>query len=302
MPSSRTFPLPRPVDVRVSLSPLRAGLGRHDPTIRLTDDQVLRAAWTPEGASTLHVRVTGGQAVCEAWGDGSEWALEHAPGLLGAQDDLAGFAPEAHPAVARCHHRLPGLRMIRSGQVDDVLVPTILGQKVTGLEARRTWQRLVGWWGRPAPGPGDLRLPPTPELLAGRAYDAFHRAGVERTRAVVVIEACRRIDRLQEAASMERHEAQRRLTAVRGIGPWTAAIVQRVALGDADAVEVGDYHLPNAVAWNLAGEARGTDERMLELLAPFAPHRGRALRLLELAGAHAPRRGARMPVGPIHHL
>lgn len=300
MSTTRIFPLPLPLDVRRSLAPLQ--MGPWDPTIRLTPDQVLRAAWTPVGPATLHARVCDGEAVCEAWGDGADWALEHAPALLGVHDDLTGFEPDRHPAVARHAHRLPGLRMIRSGQVADLLVPTILGQKVTGLEACRAHIFLVRRYGEPAPGPGDLRVPPHPATLAGLPYDAFHRAGVERTRAVTIIEACRRIDRLQEAASMPREQARARLTAVRGIGPWTAAIVERVAFGDADAVEVGDFHLPNLVAWNLAGEDRGDDDRMLELLAPFAPHRGRAMRLVEVGGQHAPQRGARMAVGPIHRL
>lgn len=101
---------------------------------------------------------------------------------------------------------------------------------------------------------------------------------------------------------MPREQARRRLTAVRGLGPWTAGIIERVAFGDADAVEVGDYHLPNVIAWNLAGEDRADDMRMLELLAPFAPHRGRTLRIIELAGRQAPRYGARMSVGTIHRL
>jgi len=71
-----------------------------------------------------------------------------------------------------------------------------------------------------------------------------------------------------------------------------------VALGDADAVSVGDYHLPNVASWHLAGEPRGTDERMLELLEPFRPHRGRVLRLLQVGAGGAPRRGPRMaPAG-----
>ncbi len=59
-------------------------------------------------------------------------------------------------------------------------------------------------------------------------------------------------------------------------------------------MSVGDFHLGHAVCRALAGEARGTDERMLELLAPFAGHRARAIRLIEAAGIHAPRRGPRM--------
>src|SRR5205085_797850 len=69
-------------------------------------------------------------------------------------------------------------------------------------------------------------------------------------------------------------EATRRLTTLRGIGPWTAAEVVRVAYGDPDAVSVGDYHIPNTVAWALAGEPRGDDARMLELLEPFRQARG----------------------------
>ena len=67
-----------------------------------------------------------------------------------------------------------------------------------------------------------------------------------------------------------------------------------LVLGDADAVSVGDYHLPHTVSWALAGEARGSDERMLELLEPYRGHRGRVIRLLEAAGIAAPRRGPRL--------
>jgi 3-methyladenine DNA glycosylase/8-oxoguanine DNA glycosylase len=66
-----------------------------------------------------------------------------------------------------------------------------------------------------------------------------------------------------------------------------------VALGDADAVSVGDYHLPHMVGWALAGEARSSDARMLELLEPYRGHRGRVIRLLVMAGIGAPRYGPR---------
>ena len=66
------------------------------------------------------------------------------------------------------------------------------------------------------------------------------------------------------------------------------------ALGDDDAVSVGDYHIPNLVAWTLAGEPRGDDARMLELLEPYRGRRALVVRLLELSGAGAPRRGPRL--------
>ena len=96
-------------------------------------------------------------------------------------------------------------------------------------------------------------------------------------------------------------DARARLTALPGVGEWSAAEVAIRALGDADAVSIGDYHLPNLVSWLLAGEARGTDQRMLELLEPYRGHRGRVLRLLEVAGRPAPRFGPRMPLRHFGH-
>ena len=76
----------------------------------------------------------------------------------------------------------------------------------------------------------------------------------------------------------------------------------RAAFGDPDAISVGDYHLPNVVCWALAGEPRGDDARMLELLEPFRGQRARAARLVETSGIGAPRYGPRMTPGNIGRL
>ena len=85
------------------------------------------------------------------------------------------------------------------------------------------------------------------------------------------------------------------LRALPGIGAWTSAEVRQRACGDADAVSVGDYHLPGVVGWALAGQ-KVDDAGMLALLAPYAGHRHRAARLIELTGLGPPRRGPRNPV------
>ena len=148
---------------------------------------------------------------------------------------------------------------------------------------------MVRALGEPAPGPlPGLWAPPSPERIAATPYEVFHRFGVERRRADVMRRLAVVARRLEETASLGLEQAYRRFTAIPGVGPWTAARIAMLALGDCDAVFVGDLHLPHLVSSALAGERRGSDGRMLELLEPYRGHRARVVRLL-LAGAQSVR-------------
>ena len=286
----------RPVDLSLTLGPLCRG--RSDPTMRIGADGVWRATRTPEGPATLHLRSDGSRITAEAWGPGASWMLEAAPGLVGAGDDEDGFEPR-HAVLAQLHRRLRGLRIGRSNAVAEALVPTVLEQKVQGIQARRSYHRLVRILGERAPGPAPLLLPPAPARLADLPYHDFHRINVERRRAQTVRLVARHARRLDETTSMTPEAATVRLRALPGVGAWTAAEVALLALGDADAVSTGDYHLPHHVAWALAGEARADDTRMLELLEPYKGHRGRVIRLVVAGHPGPPRFGPRLPLKTI---
>lgn len=182
----------------------------------------------------------------------------------------------------------------------EAMVPAILEQKVTGLEARRSWRELVVALGDPAPGPAAARLglvvPPDAAALAAAPSWSLHPFGIQRRRAETIKAACLRAGRLEEACTMAPADARRRFTAIAGVGPWTAAEVALAALGDPDAVSVGDFHLPHQVAWALAGRARGDDQLMLELLEPYRGQRGRVIRLVTAFKGPAPRFGPRTPI------
>ncbi len=283
-----------PVDLGRTLWPLRHGRG--DPRIAVERSGAWwRATRTPLGPAATRVERLDGQIRVTAWGPGAAWAVETAPEVLGCRDSLDGFDPP--PGLIRDLHRHhPGLRITRSRAVFESLLPTILEQKVISSTARAAYRGIVRAWGEAAPGPYPLLLPPDPRVIARTPYFEFHRFGVEMKRANIARGAASRARRVEETLSMIPAEARRTLQAIPGVGPWTSAKVAMVAHGDADAVPVGDYHIPHTVAWALAGEARGTDARMLELLEPYRGHRGRVIRLLVGAGIGAPRFGPKMPI------
>lgn len=259
--------------------------------MRIDGGGVWRATRTPDGPATVHLSCAGGELTARAWGAGAAAALDVSPALVGALDDDRGFAPH-HPVLRELHNRLAGLRIPRSGAVVEALVPTVVEQRVTTVEAKRSYRDLVVALGERAPGPAGragLLLPPSPGRLAATPSYALHRFGLERKRADTIRRACSVAPRLEEAASMSPADARRRLCVLPGLGPWTAAQVALVALGDADAVSVGDYNFPHMVAWALVGERRGDDARMLELLEPYRGHRGRVIRLIVAAGLGPPR-------------
>ena len=298
MPTRRITPA-APVDPRRVIPTL--GIGRGDPSI-VIDEGAWIAINTSNGPATLRYSVTGSDLEVEAWGDGAEVALELAPGLVGANDDPAAFRPD-HPLIRRLVKEHPDVRITHSRLVTPALIRAVFGQKVTGKEAKRSYRRMTRALGEPAPGPHpDLLLPAAAERIATMSYEDFHPWGVERKRADTVIEVARRSKRLQEAVDMDLADAYIRINAVRGVGPWSAGLVGMQALGDTDAVIVGDYHMPNSVSWALAGEPRSDDGRMLELLEPFRPHRGRVTRLLKAGGVKAPKYGPRAPLRSIEKM
>lgn len=288
-----------PLDLSCTLRSIRRGAS--DPTMRVSGGEVFRATRTPGGPAAAHFRRVGDQIEVEAWGPGGDWILERAPRLVGIDDLPEHFQPR-HPVLRDLHLRHPGLRFGATGAVVEAALASVLEQKVTGGEAWRAYRQLVQRYSEPAPGPHNLMLPPDPGVLAALGYYDFHPFGVEKRRADTLLRVCAMASKLNALGSRPADEVGAVLRRIPGIGPWTVAEVGRVALGDIDAVSVGDIHLPHLVSWNLAGEPRGGDARMLELLEPYRGQRARALRLLELSGNWAPRRGPRYNPIPIAKL
>jgi 3-methyladenine DNA glycosylase/8-oxoguanine DNA glycosylase len=293
--ASRTWQAGRPVDLAATLGPLSRGPG--DPTTRVDPSGLWWVTRTEDGPATLRLVVAGSgyDVAATAWGPGAARVLDGLPVLLGADDDPSGFTPQ-HPVVREAWRRHPGWRVPRTGRVLESLVPAVLEQKVTGREAWRAWRTLVRAYGEPAPGPVGmpvgLRVPPAPETWRRVPSWIWHRAGVDLSRSRTIVTAAGSAGRLEQLTGVAADEAARRMRSLPGIGAWTAAEVAQRALGDADAVSVGDFHLSSLVGTALVGE-RVDDDAMLELLEPYKGHRYRAVRMIELAGVRMERHGPR---------
>jgi 3-methyladenine DNA glycosylase/8-oxoguanine DNA glycosylase len=283
-----------PLDLAATMAPHRRGRG--DPTFRADAAGIWRTQRTPFGAATMLLR-QGADGVVDvhAWGAGREWCIDRVPALLGAGDDWTGLNLGAHPALAEVRRRAPGMRLGSSGLVFEALIPAIIEQKVTVLEAHRAWYRLIRQHGDPAPGPAPegMMVSPGPDRWRFVPSWDWHRAGVDPRRsqiAVTVAGLATSLDRPVDAVT-----ASRRLQSLSGVGRWTAAEVTQRSHGDPDSISVGDYHLAAQVGWALTG-APVDDDGMLELLEPFAGHRQRVVRLILGSGYRKPRRGPRMTI------
>jgi 3-methyladenine DNA glycosylase/8-oxoguanine DNA glycosylase len=293
-PASRVARL----DLRTSVGWYRHGGG--DPTTQLGPTSITRATHTPDGPGTVRVDWAGAELDVEAWGPGGEWLAARARRLVGIDAPVVDIA-DAHPVVTRAHHVHIGLRPTASGDLYHELLPVVLAQRITAGEAINQWWRLCRDFGDPAPGPFErLLIPPAPSVLGAVPAWRLHRLGIEAKRAETLRAVAKVADHLWRWVEWGPPAAAEKLALVRGIGAWTIGAVLGPAMGDTDAVAIGDFHIPSMVAYNLAGEARADDTRMLELLEPFRPHRGHVIRLLGLAGVAAPKFGPRQRILPMH--
>jgi 3-methyladenine DNA glycosylase/8-oxoguanine DNA glycosylase len=298
--ATRTFEVQGPLDVRSTLR--MQFMWGASTWLKVDDTGAWYARRTVDGPGTVRLRQRGDRLLAQAWGPGAERVLDSVPALLGLGS--GGLQVEGHhPQVRELAKRFSGLRVGRTDHVYPRLVAVALAQKVTGKNGKAGLGRIARRWGEPAPGPReDLFLLPEPGALSRRPYYDFHPLGVERHRADLLKRIASRASALQRAVGMPHGEGRAHLEKLRGIGPWTSGVVMGGGLGDPDAVPIGDYHLPNYVSFNLAGEPRGDDARMMQLLEPYAGVRGVVVRMIKMGGKAPPKYGPKSAVRDIREM
>jgi 3-methyladenine DNA glycosylase/8-oxoguanine DNA glycosylase len=302
-----------PFSLGRTLGPLLRGTS--DPSFSIQGGVIWNAYTTPDGPATLRLSPAGGGdgpsagaepfVDVQAWGPGAAAAVEAVPRLLGADDDWRAFDEPAFHAtlplmVREARRRSLALRLPASGRMVDQLVPIILEQKVTVIEARRAYRYLVHRYGTPAPRagastPAGLVVAPTAAQWLQIPSWEWHKAGVGPQRSATVMRALRSAVALERLAALPAHEASAKMQTIPGIGIWTAAEVVQRTHGCPDSISVGDYHLAAYVGAALTGR-RTDDAGMLRLLEPWTGQRQRVVRMIQSTGFRKPTFGPRMTI------
>ena len=267
-------------------------MGQRDPSVTREADRIRIARWFQSGPATVEMRVSKGAVKARAWGPAAQEAMESVPQWAGLHE--VPCRDFGCPSLNRTLYPVMGTHLSRAPFVSHEVLPHILQQQIAWRDAARMWYQLLADVGEVAPGPFTLKLPPTFAQMRRIPHGFLQQIGLSEPRIRAIREVGRLGHRMDDWYAHSKEQFVQRISTLPSIGPWTANHVLAVSMGEPDVLVPGDYTIPHTVCWVLAGEARGTDERMRALLEPFTGNRWRVVRLMWALNLHAPRRGARM--------
>ena len=257
---------------------------RCQSTARVEGHTLHTALRLPGGVQVVHVALRAGQAEVTTGAPLSPADAAALHGMLrrmlGLTSDPARFERLARqdaafgPLVAGT----PGYRVPLTPTPFDALVWAVAGQQVTFAFACTLRRRLCDRLAEPA-GAG-LSAPPSAEGIAALSIPDLTALGFTRARADLLSRVAGLCAsgalHLDALAGGSVRAAERQLTAVPGIGPWTARYVLLRGLGAADVVPVGDSALAAGLQQLHGLPARPDARQVTALLAPLAPYRSLA--------------------------
>ena len=149
----------------------------------------------------------------------------------------------------------------------------IVAQQVSVASATAIWARF------------EAQISPlTPQTLLAATDEDLRLSGLSRPKqqtlralAQALVEGTLELEKLPDVTPEEVHAA---LTAVSGIGPWTADIYLMACIGHADAFAAGDLALQEAARHAFRLETRPNAAELVELAEAWRPWRGIAARVL----------------------
>lgn len=231
------LPIPQPYDFELSTARFRtsgvdrANLWHQGGLLRAVGGREIRIEAAPGGVDVTPL---------------DPEIAAHVARLLGLPFDLAGFTAWAagDPVLARIVPALAGFRPPLQPDPFEAVVTSITAQQVSLQSACAIRSRLIAAFGEPA---GLVHAFPTEERLARASEDELVTVGFSGSKAGSVVRLARAEVNWAELTTLPDPEVKERLTALRGIGEWTADWFLSRHLARPDAWPAGDLGVRKAV-------------------------------------------------------
>ena len=196
------------------------------------------------------------------------WPILSEADIENAISEFVAIAPEFAAVVAKARpvplrYQAPGYRG---------LAGIVIAQMVSRASAGAIWARLEALAGEVSVG-----------TILGLTEAELRSAGLSGAKATTLMrlaEACRDGLDLEHTAFLPADEALAALTAVKGVGAWTAEVYLLFAAGHPDIFPAGDVALLSAYTHAFRRTARPTPQAFRTLAAAWQPFRSIAARLL----------------------
>jgi len=182
---------------------------------------------------------------------------------LAASDPVMARLIEEHGAVVR-----RDLKSERPGDAYGALLRSIVGQQLSTKAARTIYGRMLELFDGHAP---------TPKQLLAADPDAIRAAGLSRPKISYLRDLAEHVEsgelELERLDDLPDEEVTEQLTAVKGIGEWSAHMFLMFHLGRPDVLPVGDQGIRNAIRAQYRLRKIPDAKRMEKIAKPWRPYR-----------------------------
>ena len=257
---------------------------QQSPCERVNGLRICKALELQEGTAVLEISLECEGAWCRVYPETARsvqsMRFVHASAMrmLGLCCEVEGIEARMsrNESCASLFKIRPGLRLALVPNGFDALCWAIIGQQINVAFATSLRRELIELAGERI---GDMRAHPSPERVADIEWHSLTSRRYSRSKAEYVTMAAAAVARgdidLEDLPNGSAVAAEKSLTALRGVGRWTAGY-QMLRTGFADAMPVGDVALAAALTrWQRLDE-RPSHEQVIGMMSRFAPFRALA--------------------------
>ncbi len=207
--------------------------------------------------------------------------------MLGVEQDVSAFyemaGEDAHlePVIRLMH----GLHIPRTATTYEAMILAILGQQISIHVARMLRTLLIQTYGRSMEHVGATYCAfPAPEALCAAGVDGLRKIKFSGRKSEYIVDIASKVASgeldLDGLRGRSGEEIVERLTALRGIGPWTANWLMIRSLGNTDGFPDGDLALQRTLGLLANGGRRMSAEEALAYSQRWSPYRSYAVTYL----------------------